>query len=145
MKVSKIIEAGQDGALNTGLALKEERVKKLKVLAAKMEADILKDRLWVQDVKSIGNGPSTQIIDFEYFNKAEVDSYRGVLDDIAKETGGRVVKQEHTGAGGGPLIPEKDKEADARHDRALSSLADAIRESVSGAGAKSDGAVDTAK
>ena len=43
---------------------------------------------------------------------------------------------ELTGAGGKDLIPEKDKEADARHDRALSSLADAIRESVSGAATK---------
>jgi len=92
--VSEIIKADKKNALNTGLALKEERVKKLKTLAAKMQADILKDRLWVQDVKSIGSGPSTQIIDFEYFNKAEVDAYRGVLDDIAAEVGGRVNKNE---------------------------------------------------
>jgi len=49
------------------------------------------------------------------------------------------------GPNGEALIPTPDKEADARHDRALSSLADAIRASIPGASAEPDGAVDTAK
>jgi hypothetical protein len=94
VKVAEIIEADQKNALNTGLALKDERVKKLKELAEKMGAEILGDRLWVPDVKSIGSGPSSEKIDFEYFNKAEVDAYLKTLDDIAAEVGGRVNKNE---------------------------------------------------
>lgn len=94
VKISEVIAADQTSALTTGLALRENRVAKLQLLADKMEADILKDRLWVPDVKSVGNGENFREIDFEYFNKAEVDSYRGVLDDIAAETGGRIRKNE---------------------------------------------------
>lgn len=103
VKVSEIVASDQNNALNTGLALRENRVAKLQKLAELMEKDILSGRLWVEDVKSIGNGENFKEIDFEYFNKAEVDAYRGVLDDIAAETGGRVKKNEVTGAGGGPV------------------------------------------
>ena len=117
--MSEIIAADQMSALTTGLALKENRVAKLQILADKMEADILKDRLWVQDVKSIGNGENFQAIDFEYFNKAEVDAYRGVLDDIAAETGGRSKSVALTGADGKDLIPLSDTNAIAERVASL--------------------------
>lgn len=64
---------------------------------------------------------------------------------IEWETGKAPQSVALTGAGGKDLIPERDKEADARHDRAISSLADALRESLSGKSAEPDGAVDTTK
>jgi len=90
-------------ALNEGLALKTERIKKLKQLATLMESDLFGGLLWTEDVKGVGSGDLAQIIEFEEFNKPEVDAYRGVLDDIAKELGERVLRQEITGKEGGDL------------------------------------------
>lgn len=92
IEIDAILAAGELGALTTGLALKEERVKKLKQLAALMEKDLFGGFLWTDQVKGVGSGDIAQIVDYEEFNTAEVAQYRGVLDDIAKETGGRVQK-----------------------------------------------------
>jgi hypothetical protein len=89
-----ISRIGETTALIEGYALKEHRVFKLSLLAALMEKDIMGGFLWTDQVKGVGSGDIAEIIDYEEFNSAEV---------IAKETGGRVVKQEHTGAGGGPV------------------------------------------
>ena len=99
----KMLDSGQYDALTTGLALKEERVKRLTLLAALMEEDLFYGVLWTEDVKMIGSGPFQERVEFEEFNASEVAQYRGVLDDIAKEVGGRVQRQEHTGADGGPI------------------------------------------
>lgn len=96
----------EQNALIEGYALKEHRVYKLATLAALLERDLFGGLLWLEDVKGVGSGVVAQVVDFEEFNKAEVDAYRGVLDDIAKETGGRVVKQEIGGKDGG-AIPVK--------------------------------------
>lgn len=92
-----MIAAGEAEALTTGLALKEERVKSLKRLAALMERDIFGGFLWTDQVKSVRDGESSTVVEYEEFNRSEVDAYRGVLDDLAKETGGRAIKQELTG------------------------------------------------
>lgn len=91
-----ILRAGEFDALTTGLATRETRVVKLKQLAALMERDLFGGILWTEDVKSVKSGETNILVDIEEFNKAEVDSYRGVLDDIAKEVGQRVQKVEHT-------------------------------------------------
>jgi hypothetical protein len=91
-------------ALNSGLALKEERVKRLGLLAGMLEEDIFGGVLWTQDVKMIGTGEYQERVEFELFNASEVQQYRGVLDDIAKETGGRATKTELTGKDGGEVI-----------------------------------------
>ena len=101
--VSALQKAGEEEALSEGLALKAERVRKLKQLAALMERDLFGGFLWTEMVKGVGSGDIAQIVDYEEFNKAEVDAYRGVLDDIAKEVGGRAQRQEITGEGGGPV------------------------------------------
>ena len=93
-----LIKAGEQEALTEGLALKGDRVTKLKQLAALMERDLFGGFLWLDQMKGIGSGDIAQIVDYEEFNKAEVDAYRGVLDDIAKETGGRAQKMDHAGA-----------------------------------------------
>ncbi len=92
--IQALVAAGEQDALLEGLALKAERVIKLKQLAALLERDLFGGFLWVEDVKSVGSGLTAEVVDFEKFNSAEVKEYRATLDDIAKEVGHRVTKQE---------------------------------------------------
>ena len=101
--LKEILEIGQHNALTTGLALKEERIKRLTLLAALMEEDLFGGVLWTENVKMIGSGFDQERVEFEEYNAAEVAQYRGVLDDIAKEVGQRVQRQEHTGANGNDI------------------------------------------
>lgn len=104
IEIGALIKAGEEAALTEGLALKGDRVRKLKQLAALLEKDLFGGFLWLDQVKGIGSGELAQIVDYEEFNKAEVDAYRGVLDDIAKEMGHRAQKIEGTGADGQIII-----------------------------------------
>lgn len=94
------IEAEKTQAANemmqTGLALEHERVGKLKDLATFLWGQIneIDDRgrhpnVWVRDVKQIGGGEFAEKVEIERFNAALISEYRGVLDDLAKETSGR--------------------------------------------------------
>jgi len=103
IKLQEIAQSAEYDALKTGLALKEERVKRLTLLAALLEEDLFGGVLWTNDVKMIGSGDYQEKIEFEEFNASEVIQYRGVIDDIAKEVGGRVQRQEVTGADAGPV------------------------------------------
>jgi len=91
-------------ALVAGYALKEHRVYKLSLLAALMEKDLIGGFMWLDQVKGVGSGDIAELVDYEEFNASEIVQYRGVLDDIAKETGGRAQKTEHTGKDGAPLF-----------------------------------------
>src|SRR5437868_5174899 len=53
---AKLTQSGEFGALNSGLARKDERVRKLQELAALMELDLFGERLWTDQIKSIGSG-----------------------------------------------------------------------------------------
>jgi hypothetical protein len=86
-------------ALTEGFALKEHRVFKLSILAALLEKDLFGGFIWTDQVKGVGSGDIAEIVDYEEFNAAEVIQYRGILDDIAKETGGRVQKTDVTSDG----------------------------------------------
>lgn len=101
--INAIKSVDEKNALTTGLALRENRVAALQKLAALMERDLFGGFLWTGQVKGVGSGDIAKIVDYEEFNAGEVAQYRGVLDDIAKEVGGRALKQEHTGENGGPL------------------------------------------
>jgi hypothetical protein len=95
--LQKIMQEKDTLALNTGLALRANRVQALIALALLLEEDLrVKKLVWTRDVKSIavGAGKDTEHvrIDFEVFNKAEIQELRGIYDDIAKETGGRITK-----------------------------------------------------
>ena len=94
-----ITRVSEGDALSTGYALREHRVKKLQQLAALLERDLFGGFLWTENAKGVGSGAIADIYEYEEFNKAEVEAYRGVIDDIAKETGGRVQKQDITSAG----------------------------------------------
>ena len=118
--------------MSEGLALKGQRVTKLKQLAALMERDLLGGFLWLEQVKGVGSGDVAQIVEYEEFNKGEVDAYRGVLDDIAKEVGGRV---QHTD------ITTKDKSlnegrlSDAQRAALIAALLERAGDSAGGSGA----------
>jgi len=92
-------------ALVEGYALKEHRVYKLSILAALLEKDLFQGFIWTDQVKGVGSGDIAEIVDYEEFNGAEIVQYRGLLDDIAKETGGRVQRSqsEISGADGGAV------------------------------------------
>lgn len=87
--IKAIQQAGEHDALTTGLAIKAERVRKLQQLAALMERDLFGGFLWTDQIKMIGSGDAQQEVEYEEFNTAEVQQYRGTLDDIAKEMGHR--------------------------------------------------------
>jgi hypothetical protein len=101
--------------MESGLALAHERVVKLKNLAGFLEEQMMEKgedgvyhNVWVPDVKMIGQGQWAERVDIEHFNSAIISEYRATLDDIAKETGGRVQKQqtEISGKGGKALVIE---------------------------------------
>lgn len=92
--LEEIQEASESDALKTGLALREERVKALKLLGDKMLAELQKpDKWWLPQVKGIGQGPNFERVEYFEFNKSELESFRGVLDDIAAEVGERKKSQ----------------------------------------------------
>ena len=102
--IEEIRKNGEHEALNTGLAKRSERVTKLKDLADELYNNLMvKGLTWTEDVKGVGSGIAAMIVDYLEFNKAEIDAFRGLLDDIAKELGHRVQKQEITGEGGGSV------------------------------------------
>lgn len=80
-------------AISTGLAIRVTRIQKLIDLARLLEEDLTtKKLLWTQNAKTVGN----ERYDFEEFNEAEIRQLRGIYDDIAKETGGRITRTDVT-------------------------------------------------
>jgi len=97
-------------AMKNGLALDYERVNSLKRLALFLESQVYEQgetgryhNVWLPDSKSIGFGEYAEIVDIERFNAGLIQQFRGALDDLAKETGGRINKQEIGGVNGGPV------------------------------------------
>jgi hypothetical protein len=103
--------AQRERVLRAGLALDFRRVIKLTKLAKFLEDQVYElsepdedgvqtyHNIWVPDVKSVRDGDNFKLVDFERFNPALVEQYRETLNDIAKEVGGRVQKQDITSGG----------------------------------------------
>lgn len=96
--------------METGLALAHERVDELKRLATLLQSQILqtdddhneddprhRPNLWLRNVKQIGMGEFAEVVEYFRYNTAIIGDYRGVLDDLAKETGGRKTRAEVVG------------------------------------------------
>lgn len=87
--------------MQTGLALAHERAERLKDMAALLETEILtrKDghlvNVWLPDVKQVGSGEFAERVDLVRFNHQLIEQWRGLLDDLARETGGRRLKTEN--------------------------------------------------
>lgn len=88
--------------LNTGHRAWQNRVKSLSRLVTRIERrlgnepgaeydDTLDEKLDAEEIKIAGNGSK---VSYKVFNQAEVNTLRGLYDDIAKETGGRSNKVE---------------------------------------------------
>lgn len=119
--------AEREREFNEGIALDFERVRKLKRLAEFLETQIYEQieerisalvmdengelerqavmqqrygRLWVKDVKGIGRGEDFERVEIVRFNQALLAEFRAALDDISKETGGRIHRHEHAGPEG---------------------------------------------
>ncbi len=80
--------------MEEGLALDYARVTELTELYAALKSEFMEGGLWFTDTKLSAKGDT---VDVDVFNKPLIDSLRGVLDDLAKETGGRKQKVEHSG------------------------------------------------
>ena len=88
--------------MEEGLAADYERVGKLKTLFDLLYGELFEEgeegalhNLWVPDVKKIGAGEYSETVEIERYNSSLISDIRGLLDDLAKETGGRKQKQEH--------------------------------------------------
>lgn len=81
--------------LLTGYAIMYRRVAQLNEQAEQLIA-MTKDpnKVWIPDVKSIGSGPMAERVDLVQFNDALFREIRATFDDIAKELGERVKRQE---------------------------------------------------
>lgn len=155
--------------MESGLALDYERVLELKRLAEFLKEQIFTEApvvevvtkdsknendeapvqvmigktnpyVWLRDVKRMGTGKDAVTVELIRFNSAILDQFRGVLDDLAKETGGRVAKHEMTGANGGPI-----EISDEQHNRAISTLAATLGNLLSQTGADGEGGVGAAE
>lgn len=93
VSLTAVRQVSEEQALAAGYQTAAQRVSKLSALAEKLEADLTTgEKLWTKNVKGIGKGADFERIEYEEFNAAEVNQYRGLLDDIARELGGRVAK-----------------------------------------------------
>lgn len=124
--IQAITEIDENSALNRGYAKREHRVFKLQKLAKLIELDLFGGFLWLDQEKGVGSGDNAKIVEYEEFNKAEVDAYLRIMEDIAKETGGRVAKSDVT-SGGEKIEP---KVFDEGFNRSISALSDALREII---------------
>ena len=60
------------------------------MIAELKHSDVLKEpALWLRRYKQIGGGDYAREVEERHFNGAIIVAIRGVLDDIAQETGGR--------------------------------------------------------
>ena len=90
--------------METGYALDWERIRALKELTTRLETELLAPGgLWVREAKVIGSGKNAREVTVERFNAAEIEQFRGVLADLAKETGGRKDATVVTGDAESPL------------------------------------------
>lgn len=83
-------------ALNSGFAVRENRIIAINKLATKLYAELTDEtnsKLWTDMAKMLGPG---QTYNYVEFNKAEIDALRGLWDDMALETGGRVRRSDIT-------------------------------------------------
>ena len=106
-KLEELQESGEINALTSGLALKENRVATLQKLANRPLEDHFgegeNNRLWLTMVKDIGSHDNYERVEYQEFNRSEIEVLRGLLDDIASEVGERVKKTDVTS--GGKALP----------------------------------------
>lgn len=83
--------AKREEIMKSGLALDFERIIILKMVADKLVHDVEESGIYIQDLKISSKGEPFYI---DVINEPLLRQLRGVLDDLAKETGGRVAKSD---------------------------------------------------
>lgn len=79
-----------EAALYSGFALPYKRVEALKRLAARLQEELaVESNLWLRDYRMLGRGRDATFAKIRRFNASLIEQFRGVLADIAEETGGR--------------------------------------------------------
>jgi hypothetical protein len=93
----KIIAQEKEKVLRSGFALQYKRIQSLDRLLNKLiEMTDDEDKIWIPDVKAIGNGPGAERVDLVNFNAplfTLIDKYKASL---AAEMGERVKKKDIT-------------------------------------------------
>lgn len=79
-------------SMQTGLALTYNRVDTLKMVADKLLEDIKQNGIYRKEIKMSARGDTAE---YEVLNEPLLRQLRGILEDIAKETGGRIHKTEY--------------------------------------------------
>src|SRR5690606_36719299 len=109
VQLERIVKDDPESALMSGLALRENRVAVPQKNAPRLSSDLFPDRdagqestLWLTMVKGIGSHDNYERVEYQEFNRGEIEALRGILDDIAREVGERVQKTDMT-SGGKPL------------------------------------------
>lgn len=100
--------------LTTGLSTPGNRVAKLVWLAELLEEEISSGKMWLEEPKNVYVGKTRTLVWVPRYNTALVGDYRGALDDIAKETGGRRQKVDVGGEKDKPINISVDVVATAR-------------------------------
>lgn len=121
---NEAVESRRREALGAGLALDFERILELKDLFSRIKLEIDTNGLYYTDRKM---SPKGDVVEVELFNRPMVDTLRGLLDDVAKETGGRKQKLEHSGPEGGPIKTEDATFTDEERAARLLALLDTAR------------------
>jgi PBSX family phage terminase large subunit len=107
---AKLAEQSELEGWSEGLAKKEERIKLLKRLAERYVKDLLPDdpdteKVWLENIKGLGTGQNFMTFNYKDFNHQEAIQLRGILEDIAKEQGGRSTRIEMTQTNTTPIAP----------------------------------------
>ena len=135
-KTKAEFEERQAKALITGFALRFQRIEALNDLALQLQTETKeKDRVWLPDVKQIGQGEHAERVDIVRFNAGLIAQFRETLDDIALEMGERVKKIAPTDPSG---TKEYESLTDIERANRLLALVDAGRARRDGSAA--DGA-----
>jgi hypothetical protein len=94
-ELEREIAAEEKKILREEYALRHKRIEELNRIVKKL-IGYLEDEnnIWLPDVKAIGTGPNARQVDLIRFNDAIFSEIRAHFDDIAKEKGERVKKQE---------------------------------------------------
>lgn len=97
-EAERVIARERAIVLRSGFALQHKRVQALDKIANKL-IDMIEDedKVWLPDVKAIGNGPSAERVDLVNFNAPLFSLIEKYQASIAAEMGERVKKTELTG------------------------------------------------
>jgi hypothetical protein len=114
--VSDIEQQEINRILTSGYALMHRRVEALDKLANLLQEEVFdENKRWLLDVKTVGFGEDAERVDLVQFNGDLIKEFRATFDDLAKELGQRVKKQEVALSGLVEMV-------DAEYDSAIADL-----------------------